>query len=217
MIVNSTHHKKYHFKRLILFALFSLFFVESNSQFTFKDGFKKNIAPDVIVGENGGANGIAYLTSDLDDPLGAGWLRLTKATTNQGGYAYVGKSFPSTPGVVMDFEYKMWRNVPYSFDGADGIGIFLFDALVNYPNTVLRPKNGGVGIRPNAVSLRGPTNDIDLTQSHVFLTVVTILGGQSQSNYPGGPVCESVPTNVSVVTAKRCEVVSNPMVRQRVK
>ena len=221
MSVNSTYHKKYHFKRLILFAL--LFFViQANAQFTFKDDFKKNTAPDVIIGGSGGINGTAYLTAGIDDPLGAGWLRLTNATINQGGYAYVGKSFPSTLGVIMDFEYKMWRNVADpTYNGADGIGVFLFDAanveangfrlgayggalgytsntdegityglrggyigigfdaLGNYANTVFGPKNGGVGIRPNAVSLRGPTNDIDLTQSNVFLTGVTILGGHN--------------------------------------
>lgn len=222
MRVNSTDHKKYHFKLLILLALFSPFFiVKVHAQFTFKDDFKKNTAPDVIIGGSGGINGTAYLTSGIDDPLGAGWLRLTNATTNQGGYAYVNKSFPSTLGVVMDFEYKMWRNVPDSFDGADGIGVFLFDAadvetngfrlgayggalgytsntdegityglrggyigigfdaLGNYANTIFGPKNGGVGIRPNAVSLRGPTNDTDLTQSNVFLTGVTILNGHN--------------------------------------
>lgn len=221
MSVNSTYHTKHLFKRLlpVLLSLFCI--VQANAQFTFKDNFKKNTSPDVIISGVGGANGTAYLTSGIDDPLGAGWLRLTKANTNQGGYAYVAKSFPSTLGVIMDFEYKMWRNTPDVFEGADGIGVFLFDAgdvdangfrlgayggalgytsntdegityglrggylgigfdaLGNYANTVFGPKNGGVGIRPNAVSLRGPTNDVDLTQSNVFLTGVTILNGHN--------------------------------------
>ena len=225
MSANSTYHNKYHFKRFVLFVLFSLFFfIHANAQFTFKDDFKKNTAPDVIISGIGGANGTAYLTSGIDDPLGAGWLRLTKATINQGGYAYVDKSFPSTLGVLMDFEYKMWRNVPdpAGLDGADGIGVFLFDAadvqangfrlgayggalgytsntaegvnlglrggyvgigfdaLGNYPNNVsFGPKNGGPGYRPNSVSLRGPTNDINTSQSNVFLTGVTVLTGHN--------------------------------------
>lgn len=222
MRVNHPTHRKRYFKRLILLALLSLFFMDKAiAQFTFKDDFKNNTAPNVVIGGIGGANGTAYLTSGIDDPLGAGWLRLTKAATNQGGYAYVAQSFPSTLGIVMDFEYKMWRNVADFYNGADGIGVFLFDAadvqtngfrlgayggalgytsntdegityglrggyigigfdaLGNYANTVFGPKNGGVGIRPNAVSLRGPTNDVDLTQSNVFLTGVTILSGHT--------------------------------------
>ncbi|MEN2412164.1 lectin-like domain-containing protein [Flavobacterium mesophilum] len=223
MDANSTYYKKHHFKHFTQFALISLFFgFQANAQFTFQDDFKNNTAPDVVIGGIGGVNGTAYLTSGIDDPQGAGWLRLTKASTNQGGYAYVDQSFPSTLGIVMDFEYKMWRNVnDPTFNGADGIGVFLFDAadvqangfrlgayggalgytsntdegityglrggyigigfdaLGNYANTVFGPKNGGVGIRPNAVSLRGPTNDVDLTQSNVFLTGVTILSGHT--------------------------------------
>lgn len=129
MRTNSTYCKKYHFKLFIQFALLSLFFgFQANAQFTFKDDFKNNTAPDVVIGGIGGINGTAYLTSGIDDPQGAGWLRLTKATTNQGGYAYIDQSFPSTLGVVMDFEYKIWRNVFDPFNGADGIGVFLFDA-----------------------------------------------------------------------------------------
>lgn len=222
MRVNKSYHRKNHLKRYYIFTLLVLFFINQvNAQFTFKDDFKKSTAPDVVIGGIGGANGTAYLTSGIDDPLGAGWLRLTKATTNQGGYAYVNKSFPSTLGIVMDFEYKMWRNVPDSFNGADGIGVFLFDAadveangfrlgayggalgytsntdegivnglrggyigigfdaLGNYANTIFGPKNGGPGLRPNAVSLRGPTNDSNLSQSNVFLTGVTILNGHN--------------------------------------
>ena len=221
MNVKSTYHKKDYFKRLrpVLLALF--FIIQANAQFTFTDDFKKNTAPDVIIGGIGGVNGTAYLTSGIDDPQGAGWLRLTKATTNQGGYAYIAQSFPSTLGIVMDFEYKMWRNVSDFYNGADGIGVFLFDAadvqtngfrlgayggalgytsntdegityglrggylgigfdaLGNYANTIYGPKNGGPGLRPNAVSLRGPTNDANLPQSNVFLTGVTILNGHN--------------------------------------
>lgn len=219
MRVTSIYRKQY-FKSLMLLAPLSLLFMNKTvAQFTFKDDFKNNTAPNVVIGGIGGANGAAYLTSGIDDPQGAGWLRLTRAMTNQGGYAYVAQSFPSTLGIVMDFEYKMWRNVADFYNGADGIGVFLFDAadvqtngfrlgayggalgytsntdegityglrggyigigfdaLGNYANTAFGPKNGGVGIRPNAISLRGPTNDVDLLQSNVFLTGVTILPG----------------------------------------
>jgi len=222
MRVNSTYHKKRPFKRLVIFTLLTYLFIpQAKAQFTFKDDFKNNTAPDVIIGGSGGTNGTAYLTSGTDDPLGAGWLRLTKATTNQGGYAYINQSFPSTLGIVMDFEYKMWRNVADFYNGADGIGVFLFDAadvqangfrlgayggalgytsntdegityglrggyigigfdaLGNYANTIFGPKNGGPGLRPNAVSLRGPTNDTNLSQSNIFLTGVTILNGHN--------------------------------------
>lgn len=224
MSVNATYRKGQHLKRFILHLLLLFIVIQVNAQFTFKDSFKNNTAPNVVIGGIGGVNGTAYLTSGIDDPLGAGWLRLTKATTNQGGYAYISKSFPSTLGVIMDFEYKMWRNVPdpAGLDGADGIGVFLFDAadvqtngfrlgayggalgytsntaegvnfglrggyigigfdaLGNYPNNIsFGPKNGGPGYRPNSVSMRGPTNDVDTSQSNVFLTGVTVLAGHN--------------------------------------
>ncbi|MDP5202349.1 hypothetical protein [Flavobacterium sp. DG2-3] len=139
-------------KKAVLVSCLLLFICNSvSAQFTFTNDFKNNTAHDVTIGGVGGVNGTAYLTSGIDDPIGAGWLRLTKSTTQQGGYAYVTKSFPSTLGVLMDFEYKMWRNVNDFFNGADGLGVFLFDAAdVEANGFRLGGYGGSLGYAPNA-------------------------------------------------------------------
>lgn len=106
--------------RFLIVGLFILSSVSSFAQFTIDETFKGAASKDVIIGDG------AYLTSGIDDPVNAGWLRLTKTETNQKGFAYINKSFPSTLGVLIDFEYKMWRNKS-GYNGADGIGVFLFD------------------------------------------------------------------------------------------
>ncbi|PKD20023.1 hypothetical protein APR41_15235 [Salegentibacter salinarum] len=86
----------------------------------------------------------AYLTSGVVDPINAGWLRLTEDTGNQKGYAYVNRSFPSTLGVIVDFEYKMWRENGID-PGADGVGVFLFDANYGPGNFELGAYGGSLG------------------------------------------------------------------------
>lgn len=111
-----------------------------SAQFTITEDFRGGGSPDIIIGDD------AYLTSGIDDPVGAGWLRLTKAIGNQKGYAYVNKSFPSTLGVLIDFEYTMWRDVAdNTYDGADGFSIFLFDAAYGPGNFALGAYGGSLG------------------------------------------------------------------------
>jgi len=80
-----------------------------------------------------GGNPTAFLTSGvkdgntLIDPVGDGWLRLTKDTLFQRGYGYVKQSFSSTLGVQIDLEFKTWRTSD-KYQGADGFSVFLFDA-----------------------------------------------------------------------------------------
>src|SRR5690606_31343366 len=75
-----------------------------SAQFTFTNDLKGSKTTEMVVGGGGGTQGTAYLTSGGVDPVGAGWLRLNNSTTNQRGYFYVDKSFPSTLGVLVDFE-----------------------------------------------------------------------------------------------------------------
>ena len=110
------------------------------AQFTVNQDFRGNGSPEIIIGDN------AYLTSGVSDPVGAGWLRLTDAISNEKGYAYVNKSFPSTLGILVDFEYTMWRNnADNTFNGADGISIFLFDADYGPGNFSLGSYGGSLG------------------------------------------------------------------------
>lgn len=139
-------------KFIFIFFLFSAYAVDAFSQFTITENFRGSGSPQIIIGGPGGADGTAILTSGVADPLGAGWLRLTNSTVNQRGYAYVDKSFPSTLGVLIDFEYKMWRNAANSennYNGGDGIAVFLFDASQPFR---LGGFGGSLGYAPNIQS-----------------------------------------------------------------
>ncbi|MDQ6470614.1 hypothetical protein RB619_08170 [Flavobacterium sp. LHD-80] len=233
-------------KLLMMHIMMLIFSNGVRAQFTYKDDFKNSTAPDLILGGPGGASGQAYLTSGINDPKGAGWLRLTKAITSQRGYAYVNKSFPSTLGVLLDFEYKMWRDASDSgFNGADGIGVFLFDAQEvaangfrlggyggslgyaphqqngtplglrggyigigldaygNFSQPTDGPKTGGPGIRPNSIALRGPTDDVTISNSNVFLAGRTLLSAQDIRDITevGDPATDAVDYNT--ITSQR--------------
>ncbi|RAV27758.1 Ig-like domain-containing protein [Sinomicrobium soli] len=116
-----------------------LFVQPVSAQFTITDDFRNQGSPDVVIGDN------AYFTSGVADPVGAGWLRLTEAAGNQKGYAYINRSFPSTLGLIVDFEYTMWRdNSDNTYHGADGFAMFLFDAAYGPGNFVLGAYGGSL-------------------------------------------------------------------------
>lgn len=141
------HYKKNILKtwsaKIFLTGFFLLFFFSSQAQFTITDDFRNQGSPDIITGDG------AYFTSGIDDPAGAGWLRLTKSTTYQKGYAYINRTFPSTLGLLIDFEYKMWRNTGNTNAGADGMSFFLFDGAVTQANFRLGGYGGSLGYARN--------------------------------------------------------------------
>lgn len=120
--------------RAIFTVIAFLFFsIQIKAQFSITENFRGNSieSSDIILGGKGTSNGLpltAYLTSGNFDPVNQGWLRLTNATPFIAGYAYINKAFPSTLGVTVEFEYKSWRDVNDSYNGADGFSVFLFDA-----------------------------------------------------------------------------------------
>lgn len=124
----------------LLTAAFSLFLLSVSGQFTITNPLTTRDMTGIRVGDN------AYLTATTGvDPNGAGWLRLTEAQPNQKGYMYVLQSFPTTLGVIADFEYKDWRNVYDSYFGADGFSVYLFDATVTDANFKLGGYGGSLG------------------------------------------------------------------------
>ncbi len=132
-----------------LTALFTFLCAQAFAQFTLTDNFRSsNVNNSILFGGNPNP---AFLTSGIVDPVNNGWLRVTSATTNQQGYAYIKTSFTSSLGVLLDFEYKAWRSSADSYNGADGFSVFFFDAdstfslggdggSLNYaPNTAATP------------------------------------------------------------------------------
>jgi len=112
------------------------------AQFPVTESFMNSTAPGWVLG------GDAYLTSGKDDPEGQGWLRLTRDTNFQQGYAYYDTAFPSTLGVRVEFDFLAWGgNQPEGMKG-DGIVLFLFDgATTDF-------KIGGTGGNLGYVGLR---------------------------------------------------------------
>jgi len=121
--------KKFEKSHLLLLPL--LFFAISTMAggFMITETLRDNESRNFIFG----GDPLAFLTSGIKeknkktviDPLGDGWLRLTKDTLFQRGYAVVKKAFPSSLGVQIDLEFKIWRT---NKEGADGFSIFLFDS-----------------------------------------------------------------------------------------
>lgn len=134
------------FCKPVLALMFFLWSIEASAQFTITENFKGSSAGSNII--LGGSPNPAKLTSGIEDPVGAGWLRLNGSATNQRGYAYVNTPFPSTLGVFIDFEYKTWRSLAdVTYNGADGIGVFLFDAAANFS---IGGYGGSLGYAPNS-------------------------------------------------------------------
>lgn len=149
---------------------------KAQAQFTFVNNLKGSQPPEIVVGGGEGAQGIAYFTSGGVDPVGAGWLRLNNSVGNQRGYAYVDRSFPSTLGLLVDFEYKMWRNAANDgsgYHGGDGFSVFLFDATVQ--DFRLGGWGGSLAYAPNTAA--DPSVPLGLAGGYIG------LGFDSYGNY----------------------------------
>jgi len=128
------------FSRLIIMAAILGSSCSLSGQFTITNPLTTRDMTGLKIGDN------AYLTAARGvDPNGAGWLRLTEAAINQKGYMYVMQSFPTTLGVIADFEYKDWRNADDGYFGADGFSVYLFNANITEANFKLGGYGGSLG------------------------------------------------------------------------
>ncbi|AZI23347.1 hypothetical protein EIH07_09995 [Chryseobacterium taklimakanense] len=110
------------------------------AQFTITNTLKTNDATGLKIGDN------ATLTAATGvDPIGSGWLRLTNSTGSQRGYMYVQQSFPTSLGIIADFEYVTWRSSYDGYLGADGLSLFLFDGSITDANFKLGGYGGSLG------------------------------------------------------------------------
>ncbi|TLX24933.1 hypothetical protein FE904_14865 [Chryseobacterium indologenes] len=128
-------------KNYLIFALICFGFFTVRAQFTITNPLRTRNASGLKIGDN------AVLTAASGtDPNGEGWLRLTAAQGNQKGYMYVMQGFPTSLGVIADFEYLAWRNVAdNTYAGADGFSVFLFDASITDQNFKLGGYGGSLG------------------------------------------------------------------------
>jgi outer membrane protein OmpA-like peptidoglycan-associated protein len=85
------------------------------------------------------SGGSAALTAGTDGE-GAGWLRLTGAVNNQFGVMVDDAAFPSTNGILAEFEYATWGGT-----GADGLVFFLYDGATPFTSFATGPTGGSIG------------------------------------------------------------------------
>src|SRR5690606_34306195 len=99
------------FVTLCLFLISVLLAGTARAQFPYGSSFKNSTAPGMVFNGNPSP---AFLTADpvaavaagmTPDADGAGYLRLTAATSNQRGYARSVRTFPSENGINVTFEY----------------------------------------------------------------------------------------------------------------
>lgn len=144
------------FKTFCVALLFSSGMVPA--QFTITNTLKTNDATGLKIGDN------ATLTAATGGDLnGSGWLRLTNSSPNQKGYMYVQESFPTSLGVIADFEYVAWRSSNNGFLGADGLTFFLFDGNITDANFKL----GGYGGSLGYATYSNPANTTGLSGGYI--------------------------------------------------
>ncbi|MBC7913363.1 MAG: tandem-95 repeat protein [Pyrinomonadaceae bacterium] len=118
------------------------------AQFPYFESFKNSTATDVVFGPQANP---AYLTSGqtdpingITDPVGDGYLRLTRNTTNQTGFIHNKTSFSSQFGLKIDFEFFTHGGGAFGVS-ADGITFFLYDAAVTDANFKIGGFGGSLG------------------------------------------------------------------------
>lgn len=118
----------------------------AQAQFKMGESFRNSTAPGWTIAGTDNCGTLGCLVTPLNDDSGIltggygnitetqtndangnGWLRLTTKRGNQQGRAlYTGGSFPSSQGVIVEFDYTIWGG-----SGADGLTFFLYNATSN--------------------------------------------------------------------------------------
>lgn len=143
--------------KLFLTLIFLLWYNQVSAQFTITENFKGFSTGNITIG------GSAKLTAGKEDPVGNGWLRLTPDSTDKIGYGYVNQSFPSTLGVLVDFEYTDWRRIVVNKGAADGFSVFLYDAT---KANSIGGKGGSLGYAP-ILSGNSPNNHAGVVGGYI--------------------------------------------------
>ena len=138
---------------LLWVLVFSLGIGGVKAQFNFSFPLTNKIKPNELI-----LGGSAKLTADVIDPSDNGWLRLTFDKNNEKGWAYIDKEFPSTLGLLVQFEYKIWSSGGNGRKGlADGLSVFLYDGVTNQAS-FRSGNNGGALVYANGVDVDGLSN-----------------------------------------------------------
>ncbi|GAA3935863.1 hypothetical protein GCM10022406_20240 [Hymenobacter algoricola] len=88
-------------------------------------------------------------TGGTNDPVGAGYLRLTDAVINQAGYVIDNVGFPSSAGFTISFEFFSYGGTT---PGADGFSVFLVDAVQPTGGFKIGATGGSLGYAQKTVA-----------------------------------------------------------------
>lgn len=175
---------------LLLFTVFLTGSGAGYAQFNILESFRTSEVNDLIVmgGKDDESKGAVLTAAEGLDPPNEGWLRLTNDEGNQRGFAFINKSFPSTLGVQVELEYKMYRSG--SEPGADGFTIFLFDGEVGEEEFRIGGYGGSLGYnRGNGEGLHGAYLGIgfdvygNFTQEDGLLKNRVVIRGSERTDY----------------------------------
>lgn len=138
---------------LLWVLVFSLGIGGAKAQFNFSFPLTNTTKPNELI-----LGGSAKLTAGGIDLSDNGWLRLTSDQKDQKGWAYIDKAFPSTLGLLIQFEYKVWSSGGVNRQGlADGLSVFLYDGVTNQAS-FRSGNNGGALVYANGVGVDGLSN-----------------------------------------------------------
>lgn len=119
-----------HVRYVLILAYCFLISSTAFAQLPYRESFRNSTAPGITFG--GAPSAILTAAPGTApgggsiDPEGQGYLRLTGNTTYQKGYIISNAEFPARNGLKVIFEYYV-----YGGTGADGISLFLYDALAS--------------------------------------------------------------------------------------
>ncbi|MFA7173132.1 MAG: autotransporter-associated beta strand repeat-containing protein [Kiritimatiellia bacterium] len=112
----------------------------ANGETYVNEAFTGATAPEwkFIIGQGTGAVLTASdkMPVEKRDPVGEGWLRLTRDLQGQSSFVYHTNSVPTSDGLVFSFDFVVWK--PASSPAADGFVLALF-------NPTDTPSAGGYG------------------------------------------------------------------------
>jgi len=115
-------------KQLLTTIFLSIFYLSGFSQPLLTEGFNNSSTTN-----SWGFGGPAFLTSNINDPDGDGWLRLVYPGASQVGYVSTSSPLNLSNGTTVSFDFAIWGG-----NGADGMALIFFDG-----NEAFSPGGGG--------------------------------------------------------------------------
>jgi hypothetical protein len=132
-------------------------------------------------------NGDASYTGGTVDPAGNGWIRLTPCATHSVGYVVLDRTFPTTMGVTVEFDFKIYGSTSL----ADGFAVFLINAKQSAGPFTIGTTGGALGYVDSKPVYMGVGIDEFGNFSHSYYSV----GGPGRRSNSIAVVSGSMPSS----------------------